>query len=54
MVKEANVEVNLNLKFPNQPNEQGIEFGNFKFNPNPSLAEKRKHVSAKAAAFSEQ
>ena len=51
-VKEANAEVNLDLKFPSQPNKQGIGFG--KFNPNPSLAEKRKLVSAKAASFAEQ
>ena len=51
-VKVANAEVNLDLKFPNQPNKQGIGFGNI--NPNPSLAEKRKLVSAKEASFAEQ
>ena len=51
-VKEENGEVNLNLKFSSQPNKQGIGFG--KFNPNPSLAVKRKLVSAKAASFAEQ
>ena len=49
---EANAEVNLNLKFPSQSNRQGIGFG--KFNPNPSLAEKRKLITSKTASFTEQ
>ena len=52
IVKQANAEGNLDLKFPSQPNKQGIGFG--KFNPNPSLAEKRKLVSTKTAYFAEQ
>ena len=52
IAKQANAEVNLDLKFPSQPNKQGIGFG--KFNPNPSLAEKRKLVSTKTAYFTEQ
>ena len=52
IVKEANTEVNLDLKFPSQPNKQGIGFG--KFNPNPSLAEKRKLIPTKTAYFAEQ
>ena len=44
----VNAEVNLNLKFPSQHNNQGLGFGNY--NPNPSQSERRKL----AAAISEE
>ena len=44
--------VTLNLKFPGQNSTQGIGFGNF--NPNPTAAERRKLITAKAFSFSEQ
>ena len=48
----VNAEVNLNLKFPSQHNNQGLGFGNY--NPNPSQSERRKLVNIKAAAISEE
>ena len=45
----ANVEVELNLKFPTQLSNQGL--GNGNFNPNPSRSENRKLFSAKALIF---
>jgi len=41
----VNAEVDLNLKFPSQENNQGLGFG--KFNPNPTRSERRKLISAK-------
>jgi hypothetical protein len=48
----ANAEVDLNLKFPTQQNNQGLGFGNF--NPNPTPSERRKLVTSKVAAFQEE
>ena len=48
----ANAEVELNLKFPSQQGQWGIGFGNF--NPVPTLAEKRKLVTTKAAEYSQE
>jgi Reverse transcriptase (RNA-dependent DNA polymerase) len=48
----ANAEVDLNLKFPTQHNNQGLGFGNF--NPNPAPSERRKLVTSKTAVFHEE
>ena len=48
----AKAEVDLNLKFPTQPNNQGLGFGNF--NPNPAPTERRKLVTSKVATFHEE
>jgi len=48
----VNAEVELNLKFPTQNNNQGIGFGSF--NPNPTKIEKRKLITKKDFSFSEQ
>ena len=52
LCQTVNAEVTLNLKFPGQNSTQGIGFGNF--NPNPTAAERRKLITAKAFSFSEQ
>jgi len=52
LAKTVNAEVTLDLQFPTQSSKQGIGFGNFK--PNPSNAERRTLITAKALLFSEQ
>jgi hypothetical protein len=48
----VNAEVDLNLKFPSQENNQGLGFG--KFNPNPNCSERRKLISVKNASLFEE
>ena len=48
----VNAEVDLNLKFPSQENNQGLGFG--KFNPNPNPSERRKLISSKSTTLFEE
>ena len=53
LLSEAEAEVDLNLKFPVQNvSTLGIGFG--KFNPNPTISQRRKLITSKALSFSEQ
>jgi hypothetical protein len=50
--ESVNAEVDLDLKFPSQPNRLGLGFNHF--NPNPTPVERRQLITSKAHHFAEQ